>query len=638
MRLRAPRVIVATSLVVLALSGRAGAEKATLSVLHTFTGSDGASPNSRLIAVGGDFWGTTASGGLWRWGSIFRISRSGEFASIYSFLGLGDGGHPQQLVLGPDGAVYGTTQAIQRAGQPDIWGTFFRISPSGGLTTLFVFRALQYGYRPGPLMLAHDGNFYGWTATGGANGYGTAFRVTTDGTLTVLHDFAQFDEPDGAFVEASDGSLYVAGGGQILWMTLNGEVSFADLPGGSPVLGGRDGRLRTTAGNGTFCERSGPLSFLPGGQDVRFAEQVIPMYLELSLQARDGSIFGIGGTGCLDDYSQIYRFTSSGTLTFQAKFPVFEHSNRASLTEDTDGQLYGTTSAEGPSGAGTVFRLTPGSSAATAGDADGDGRSDLMLYNASTGVWVIDPFGRIQRSPGDIPVPADYDGTGTAAVAVFRPSTGMWLGVPPYRSMIEWGGDGDVPVPADYDGDGKADIAVYRPSTGHWFILSSRSNFTTYTDFAWGAAGDVPVPADYDGDGTADVAVYRPGTGVWYVVTSSSGFRSGFARTWGLPGDVPIVGDFDGDGKSDFAVYRPTTGVWFILTSGSNYTTWIAEQWGAPGDIPVAGDYDGDGAADITIFRPSTGNWFILKSSSGYTTWDTYLWGNAGDRPVLGPQ
>jgi uncharacterized repeat protein (TIGR03803 family) len=191
MRLRAPRVIFATSLVVLALSGRAGAEKATLTVLHTFSGSDGQLPDSTLIAVGNDFWGTTTFGGLWGRGSIFRISRSGEFASLYSFLGLGDGGSPQQLVLGPDGAVYGTTRAIQRAGQPDIWGTFFRIAPSGALTTLFVFRTLQYGYHPGPLMLAHDGNFYGWTTTGGANGYGTVFRVSTDRTLTVIHDFTR---------------------------------------------------------------------------------------------------------------------------------------------------------------------------------------------------------------------------------------------------------------------------------------------------------------------------------------------------------------------------------------------------------------------------------------------------------------
>ena len=487
-------------------------------------------------------------------------------------------------------------------------------------------------------MLAHDGSFYGSTHTGGANGNGTAFRVSTDGTLTVLHDFTQFEYPFGAFVEAADGNLYNAGGG-ILRMTLSGDVSSLGISFVSALIGGRDGRIYASGhSSGFFCEREALFSFLPGGEDRRNGSSEIPGYLAVSLQARDGSIFGIGGSDCHQfTGSHIYRFTPSGAVTFPAKFPVFANSY-VSLTEDSDGQLFGTTSAEGPSGSGTIFRLSPGSSTAAPGDADGDGESDLMLYNDATGVWTIDHAGAFgYYSPGDIPVPADYAGSGAATRAVF--SSGIWKYLPypyPYPST-PWGGPGDVPVPADYDGDGKADVAVYRPSNGHWYVLNSKSNLTTSVERAWGEPGDVPVPADYDGDGIADVAVYRPSTGVWYVLTSTSSFGAGFARTWGLPSDIPIVGDFDKDGKSDLAVYRPASGVWFVLTSGSNYATWIARQWGTPGDIPVAGDYDGDGIADMTIFRPSTANWFVLKSSTNFTTWDTYLWGNSSDRPVLGP-
>ena len=621
------------------LPGRLNAEQAKLAVLHSFNGSDGAAPNSKLLAVGDEFWGTTASGGLWGYGSIYRISRTGEFTSLYSFLGLGDGGQPQQLVLGPDGAVYGTTQAIALGpGLPDIWGTFFRIAPSGGLTTLFVFRSFPYGYRPSALTLAHDGNFYGWTRTGGANGHGTAFRVSTDGTLSVIHDFTQYEYPFGAFVEAADGNLYVAGGGT-LRMTLSGTVSSLGLDVASALVNGRDGRIYTTRyAYGLFCERFRVFSFLPGGGGANYGpSQEVSGSLGVEFQAREGSIFAIGTVDCSGSSSRsIYRFTSSGAVRFPRKFPWGSYS---SLIEDNDGLLFGTTNSDGPSGAGTVFVLSRGSDIPAPGDADGDGVSDLMLFDATTGVWTTDHAPLFAYFSNDVPAPADYGGTGVASLVAFHPSTGLWINLPyPYQfPPIQWGGFGDIPVPADYDGDSRADLAIYRPSTGHWYILSSRSNLTTSIDQLWGQIGDVPVPADYDGDGIADIAVYRPSTGVWYVLDSGTGFRTSFQRTWGAPGDIPIVGDFDKDGRNDLAVYRPATGTWWVLTSASNYTSWITRQFGAPGDIPVAGDYDGDGIADMTMYRPSTSHWFVLKSSSSFTAWDTYYWGSSG-LPVLGPR
>jgi hypothetical protein len=77
------------------------------------------------------------------------VSRTGVFTSLYSFLGLGDGGLPERLVLGPDGAVYGTTAEVtQGPGQPPVHGTFFRIAPSGALQTLYVFSRDATGTLP----------------------------------------------------------------------------------------------------------------------------------------------------------------------------------------------------------------------------------------------------------------------------------------------------------------------------------------------------------------------------------------------------------------------------------------------------------------------------------------------------------
>jgi uncharacterized repeat protein (TIGR03803 family) len=624
------------------IASPARAETASLVTLHSFDGSDGANPNSPLLAVGSDFYGTTASGGLWGWGSIFRISRTGAFTSIYSFLGLGDGGSPQRLVLGPDGAIYGTTAAIQRTGQPDIWGTFFRIAPSGALATLVVFRGLVDGYRPGPVTLAHDGFFYGWTQTGGANGHGTAFRLSTKGDLIVIHDFTVAEYGAfGAFVEGSDGNLYVNLGNGVARMTLSGDVQTLGFSSVSPLVAGHDGRIYGTAIGGIPCDEPALVSFTPSG-DLQYGRPVSGVTgcgsLAASLQSSDGSVFVTfqpqSGPG-----RSILRLTASGLLTFPRKFPSFASRSAVFLTDGGDGQLYGSASAEGGQGLGTIFRLSPGSAEAVLNDFGGRGRSDLSVFNSTTGVWSVSESVAFQFDLGDIPAPADYAGVGTATLAVFLPSASAWSGYEfPFFPLLQWGGNGDIPVPADYDGDSRADIAVYRPSTGQWFILNSRTNSTTSEMHQWGIPGDMPVQADYDGDGKADIAIYRPSTGTWYVLTSSSGFTSGFARTWGVAGDIPVVGDYDKDGKADFAVYRPSTGTWFVLKSGAGYSTWDTYQWGVSGDIPVPGDYDGDGRSDVTIYRPSTGTWFILKSSTGFTAWDTYTFGGPGDLPTAGRQ
>ena len=67
-------------------------------------------------------------------------------------------------------------------------------------------------------MQATDGNFYGTTAAGGANGNGTVFKITPSGTLTTLHSFDGTDgsNPIAGLVQATDGNFYgttATGGG-----------------------------------------------------------------------------------------------------------------------------------------------------------------------------------------------------------------------------------------------------------------------------------------------------------------------------------------------------------------------------------------------------------------------------------------
>lgn len=188
--------------------------------------ADGVNPAWLMQAADGDFYGTTSGGGESGAGTIFKISSGGQFTLLYTFCsaaGCTDGYEPQEaLVQTSDGTFYGTTISGGAYGD----GTVFKFSATNGLTTLYSFCA-KTNCADGAfpfigLTLANDGNFYGTTAEGGnqnstscpADGCGTVFRITPSGGLTTLYSFCPKSActdgaiPQGLLAQGKDGNLY----------------------------------------------------------------------------------------------------------------------------------------------------------------------------------------------------------------------------------------------------------------------------------------------------------------------------------------------------------------------------------------------------------------------------------------------
>jgi uncharacterized repeat protein (TIGR03803 family) len=159
----------------------------TFTVLHTFDFTTGAFPQAPLVqGTDGAFYGTTELGTTSNEGNVFKITSAGKFTQLFSF-DVTHGANPfGPLVQGSDGNFYGTTR---HAGTGD--GTVFKITPQGSVTVLHNFTGTGDGVEPtAGLVLATDGNFYGVTSQAtGSSGCGTIFRITPRGTFTTLFTF-----------------------------------------------------------------------------------------------------------------------------------------------------------------------------------------------------------------------------------------------------------------------------------------------------------------------------------------------------------------------------------------------------------------------------------------------------------------
>ncbi|MFY9980818.1 MAG: choice-of-anchor tandem repeat GloVer-containing protein [Candidatus Sulfotelmatobacter sp.] len=371
----------------------AGSE--ALTNISNFDGANGAFPYYVSLAQGtdGNLYGTTWSGGPSEQGTVFQVTTAGTLTTLYTFCSqtnCADGAEPFSGVMqATNGNFYGTTS---QGGANGGGGTIFEVA-GGQLTTLYSFCS-QPGcsdgnYSQAPLLQASNGNLYGTTASGGANGVGNVFEITLAGQLTSLYSFCSQpgctdgSTPYAGLVQAANGNLYgttLEGGangyGTIFEITPAGQLttlySFCSQTDCTDGLQPSAGLVQGSDGNFYGTTYGGGANGTGTIFEITLAGQLTTLYSFCSqTNCADGSfplagLVQVGGNfygttvGGGSDYGTVFEITSAGQLTTLYTFSLIDGGlPEGGLVQASNGNLYGLTLFGGNRLSGTVFTLPP---------------------------------------------------------------------------------------------------------------------------------------------------------------------------------------------------------------------------------------------------------------------------------------
>lgn len=398
----------------LCLAMTQAAQAQTYHVIHNFTGGeDGAYPATGLTIDGsGNIYGTAFGGGAQGFGTIFNLDNDGGgwfLTPIYAFPEGDEGAGPSgTLVIGPNGALYGSTAA--GGGGPCLsengyrgCGTIYSLQPPATApatvifnwlaTTLYRFSQTNGAYPQGPLTFDSSGNIYGTAVNGGNAGWGLIYELVPNGsgwTQNVLYQ-AQGDGdgayPFGGVVFDQSGNLYGVfsqngpnNNGAVYELSPSGSgwqestvhsFTFNGDDGSTP----QGGLIVDTSGNlygstvhdinggGTIFEmQSG------GGWSYDFIYGLtggieLGPYDKLAMDAA-GNLYGTTYGDGLYGYGSVFKLTRSQNGWTYSSLHDFTGGTDGSnpicrLVIDSSGNLYGTAGGGGPYGKGLVFQITP---------------------------------------------------------------------------------------------------------------------------------------------------------------------------------------------------------------------------------------------------------------------------------------
>jgi uncharacterized repeat protein (TIGR03803 family) len=229
------------------------------------------------------------------------------------------------IAQGRDGNMYAVSQ-----NGGTFYGTVFKFTPSGTVTVVY-----DIGYLPwGGLTLGTEGELYGEDGDGGVvgncgvSGGGQVYKLTTAGSPTFLHNFTGTGDgcnPKGQPIEGANGIFY------------------------GTTLGPNNGTAYSVTSGGTFTN----LHTFTGTDGSQ-------VYAPL-VQGTDGNLYGNTVYGGTNGDGVIFKMTPTGTVTVLHNLDGVSDGSQAyyGLIQATDGNFYGVAQGGGTF-YGTVFKITPG--------------------------------------------------------------------------------------------------------------------------------------------------------------------------------------------------------------------------------------------------------------------------------------
>jgi uncharacterized repeat protein (TIGR01451 family) len=522
---------------------------------------------------------------------IGMSASAATITTLYSFSAMdpntyenADGWSPNGLILGKDGSFYGTADG----GGANDAGTIFRITTNGGFTVLYTFNGGTNpdGASPHGLAMDANGNFYG-IASEGANGTGTIFKLTTDGTaagtkLTTLYSFPSTSTtasplegtyPQGILALDGKGNFYgvTAGGGiatdrqqgngTVFKMTTDGtaggttlttlhEFGTLDLnsnyDGAFPAYGltlGSDGNLygttsfliqvasatvfQITPGGALTTLHVFPLGALGYPNPCSLLEEPLGIFNGMDRTDGDlaqGVLFSVTSAGL---FTNIYLFADPPYLVNNYANTNFDGGDPLMWVKASDGTLYGVNASYGVNGQGTLFKLTT--------DGTPNGTVLTTLYNFSG------PYDTVPLQEGGCTgIAQAADGTIFGLLADGANNAGAIFRFNPLGVIVNTLPETTVQIDGAITPGGPIQFVANQSSTVSGLIV--RMQYTTtptvegsWTDLPDGNGGHFPPgTAGSYSFGTIGTTFYPAGTQVYFrAITSAPGYQDSISTYLG---------------------------------------------------------------------------------------------------------
>ncbi len=641
----------------------------------------------------GNFYGTTYEGGPFGCGTVFAMTPAGAVTTLYSFTGGNDGGHPAaSLIQAGDGNFYGTTAY----GGPYDDGTVFRMAPGGAPVTLATFDGYNGANPQAPLVQGTDGNFYGTTLNGGAGGFGVIFRVNINspavqitgqpaGQSAFLGAGAVFsvaavgnpplfyqwrknetsltngDNISGATtrvltvsnVSVSDVAIYSVTVSNAAGSAANSKGAFLELLESPPqIITPPASQTATVGGTAVFNVAAAgdlPLSYqwqsnqvnLTNGANVSGATTSA---LTLSgLTQRSSATYSVTVSNAFSTVSAeatlaVYPASAPGTLVASLYWFTGGADGGVpnGLTLGANGVLYGTTQSGGAYNDGTVFSIATNGAFQT-----------LVAFNSTNG---SNPQAALTLGPdGDFYGTAQNGGTNNGGT-VFKMTPDGTLtnlaffsnqnNINPYTALVQ-GANSNF-----YGSTQNASAA----GDGNIFEMTSNGTVGIIYSFTGGLDGNEPIGALAQGaDGnfyglTTGAAAH--GHGGFFQMTPAGALTNLYSFTGGTDGYNPVGALVQGTDGGFYGVTRRNVlsgfqfyGTVFRISSSGALTILHTNNPAVYGDgeYPFAGLLEGaDGNFyGTTLYSDSTlnGTLFRITSTGVYTTLATFNGSDDGGQP-----